>query len=65
MQKLNAKLNPLTRYTLMGGAGDDTLSGDASYINAALHGDDYLDGGVSAWGEARNDARYEYERRVA
>ncbi|MCK9202338.1 MAG: putative Ig domain-containing protein [Gallionella sp.] len=29
---------------LMAGAGDDTVYGDASYLDASLHGDDYIDG---------------------
>ncbi len=40
---------------LMGGVGDDSLSGDASYIDAALHGNDYLDGGD---GNAANDPEW-------
>ncbi|MDD5385164.1 MAG: Ig-like domain-containing protein, partial [Gallionella sp.] len=43
---------------LFGGAGDDNISGDASYIDAALHGDDYLDGGDgndTLYGDGGND----------
>jgi Ca2+-binding RTX toxin-like protein len=50
MQKHNAMLTPLI--------GDDTLAGDASYIDASLHGNDYIDGGDGndiLYGEGGND----------